>query len=114
MVALIGLVTAAIIAASPMPAPASTEQQQLVDKAKLTAEALASDPQQEDIRQWLTSSKGVFIVPQVLRGAFVFGGAGGGGLLLVYDENSGEWSQPAFYNMAQSVSACKRVPTPRS
>ncbi|HEY7129066.1 MAG TPA: lipid-binding SYLF domain-containing protein [Nitrospira sp.] len=78
---------------------ASTEQQQLVDKAKLTVEAFAADPQQQDVRQWVAGAKGVFIVPQILRGAFVFGGAGGGGVLLVRDEKSGDWSQPAFYNI---------------
>ena len=78
---------------------ASTEQEQLVDKAKLTVEAFAADPQQQDVRYWLSNSKGLFIVPQVLRGAFVFGGAGGGGVLIVRDDRSGEWSQPAFYNI---------------
>ena len=78
---------------------ASTEQQQLIDRAKLTADAFASDPQKAEIREWVKSSKGVFIVPQLFRGAFVFGGTGGGGILLVRDEKSGEWSQPAFYNI---------------
>jgi SH3 domain-containing YSC84-like protein 1 len=78
---------------------ASTEQQQLIDKAKLTVQAFAADPQQAEIREWVKSSKGVFIVPQLLRGAFVFGGTGGSGILLVRDEKSGEWSQPAFYNI---------------
>jgi len=98
--AILGL-TAAIVVASTgaVPLAASTEQQQLVDKAKLTVEAFAADPQQEDVRQWVASAKGVFIVPQILRGAFVFGGAGGGGVLLVRDEKSGDWSQPAFYNI---------------
>src|SRR6476646_5363532 len=59
----------------------------------------STDPEQEDVRQWVSSGKGVFIVPQLLRGAFVFGGAGGGGILLIRDEKSGEWSQPAFYNI---------------
>jgi lipid-binding SYLF domain-containing protein len=98
--AILGL-TAAIVVASTgaVPLAASTEQQQLVDKAKLTVEAFAADPQQEDVRQWVASAKGVFIVPEVLRGAFVFGGAGGGGVLLVRDEKSRSWSQPAFYNI---------------
>ena len=78
---------------------ASTEQQQLIDKAKLTAQAFAADPQQAEIREWVKRSKGVFIVPQLLRGAFVIGGAGGSGILLVRDEKSGEWSQPAFYTI---------------
>ena len=80
---------------------ASTEQQQLVDKAKLSVEASATDPQQQDVRQWLAKAKGVFVVPQLLRGAFVFGGTGGSGVLLVRDEKSesGDWSEPAFYNI---------------
>jgi lipid-binding SYLF domain-containing protein len=96
----IGMIAAVFTATmSPAHLQASTEQQQLVDKARITVEAFAMDPQQEDVRQWVSSGKGVFIVPQLLRGAFVFGGAGGGGILLLRDEKSGEWSQPAFYNI---------------
>ena len=98
--AVIGMIAAVFTATmSPAHLQASTEQQQLVDKARLTVAAFAMDPQQEDVRQWVSSGKGVFIVPQLLRGAFVFGGAGGGGILLIRDEKSGEWSQPAFYNI---------------
>ena len=98
---LVGLLLGTVIVAAMGPpiSFASTEQQQLIDKAKLTVEAFATDPQQQDVRQWVSTGKGVFIVPQLLRGAFVFGGAGGGGVLLVRDEKSGEWSQPAFYNI---------------
>jgi lipid-binding SYLF domain-containing protein len=101
MVPLISVIFAAAITATMSPGhlQASTEQQQLVDKARLTVEAFAMDPQHDDIRQWVSSGKGIFIVPQLLRGAFVFGGTGGGGILLVRDEKSREWSQPAFYNI---------------
>jgi SH3 domain-containing YSC84-like protein 1 len=97
---ILGLFAAALAAMIvPDTLAASTEQQQLVDKAKLTVEAFAADPQQQDVRQWVGGAKGVFIVPEILRGAFVFGGAGGRGVLLVRDEKSGDWSQPAFYNI---------------
>ena len=101
MAGFIGMLTAVVVVAMTglVPADASTEQQQLVDKATLTVEAFAADPQQEDLRRLVSSSKGLFIVPQILRGAFVFGGAGGGGILLVRDERTGGWSQPAFYNI---------------
>lgn len=100
LIAVIGMIAIFVAATMrPMSAEASTEQQQLVDKAKLTVEAFAMDPQQQDVHQWMSSGKGIFIVPQLLRGAFVFGGAGGGGILLIRDEKSGEWSQPAFYNI---------------
>ena len=79
---------------------AVTEQEQLVEKAKLTVQAFAADPSvKEDVRGWSKEAKGLFVVPQLLRGAFVFGGAGGSGVLLVRDEKTGGWSQPAFYNI---------------
>jgi lipid-binding SYLF domain-containing protein len=37
-----------------------------------------------------------------LRGAFIFGGAGGSGVLLVRDEKSGQWSEPAFYTIGSA------------
>ena len=85
--------TTSVMAATPM------EQEQLVDKAKMTMEAFAADPALKDaVRGW-RDAKGLFIVPQLLRGAFIFGGAGGSGVLLARDEKTGQWSQPAFYNI---------------
>lgn len=46
--------------------------------------------------------KGVFIVPQLLRGAFIFGGAGGSGVFLMRDAKTGKWSDPAFYTMGSA------------
>jgi lipid-binding SYLF domain-containing protein len=77
------------------------EQQQLVDKAKLTAEAFAADPDfKEPVQEF--RARAIFIVPQFLRGAFVFGGAGGSGVLLVRDEKNSTWGQPAFYNIGSA------------
>jgi len=42
------------------------------------------------------------IVPQLLRGAFIFGGAGGSGVFLMRDAKTGKWSQPAFYTMGSA------------
>ena len=76
-----------------------TDQQQLVDKARLTIEAFGANPDlRREVRNDIQEVKGVFIVPQLLRGAFVFGGRGGSGVLLVRDEKGG-WSQPAFYSI---------------
>ena len=83
----------------PITSAAPTEQQQLVDKAKMTMETFANDPVLKGAFQDWKDAKGLFIVPQLLRGAFVFGGAGGNGVLLVRDEKTGEWSQPAFYTI---------------
>lgn len=81
-----------------------TETQQLVEKSRMTWENFARSPiLSSEVRDWLRVAKGVFIVPQILRGAALFGVAGGSGVLLVRDEKTGEWSEPAFYTV-RSVS----------
>jgi len=79
------------------------EQQQLVDKAKMTIEAFAADPGVGPAtREMKREAKALFIVPQFLRGAFVFGGAGGSGVLMVRDEKTKQWSEPAFYTIGSA------------
>lgn len=95
----------AMLASGPLPAAAtdSTEQQRLVDKATLTLKAFAADPGlKEALRAWSPETRALFIVPQFLRGAFVFGGAGGSGLLLVRDETTGNWGDPVFYTIGSA------------
>ena len=79
------------------------EQQRLVDKARLTLLAFAADPGlQAALREWSPETRALFIVPQFLRGAFVFGGAGGSGLLLVRNEKTGNWGDPVFYTIGSA------------
>lgn len=95
----------ALVAVSATPALAAdaVEQQQLVDKAKLTVEAFISDPSVGPAtRELKDEAKALFIVPQFLRGAFVFGGAGGSGVLIVRDEKTKQWSEPAFYTIGSA------------
>jgi lipid-binding SYLF domain-containing protein len=78
-------------------------QQQLVDKAQLTLEAFASDGQLKDaFKQLSKEARALFIIPQFMRGAFIFGGAGGSGVLIARDENSGKWGDPVFYNIGSA------------
>jgi lipid-binding SYLF domain-containing protein len=93
--------------AAPMATSASAadvaEQQRLVEKARLTLLAFAADPGlQAALREWSPETRALFIVPQFLRGAFVFGGAGGSGLLLVRDEKTGHWGDPVFYTIGSA------------
>jgi len=75
------------------------KQQQLVDKAKLTFDKFAADPTVGWSPNQAKNVKAVLIVPQLLKGAFGLGGAGGGGVFLVRDEKTGAWSHPAFYTV---------------
>jgi lipid-binding SYLF domain-containing protein len=75
----------------------AADEQSLVDKAEMTITNLASE--NEWFRDHVKDSKAIFIVPEYLKGAFIFGAAGGSGVLLVRDGHN--WSQPAFYDMAE-------------
>ena len=95
----------ALLVASAAPATAAdfAEQQQVVDKAKMTLDRFLSDPSTGPaLRDLKQQTKALFIVPQFLRGAFIFGGAGGSGVLIVRDEKTKTWSEPAFYNIGSA------------
>ncbi|MFZ0241122.1 MAG: lipid-binding SYLF domain-containing protein [Desulfobacterales bacterium] len=83
----------------PAPVTAQSEQQQLVDKARMTFESFMSDPNMSWLKEHLKEAKGILIVPSLLKAGFVFGGSGGHGVLIVNDEKKGQWSQPAFYTI---------------
>ncbi len=91
------------IFATQAPAAGPSQQQQLVDKARLTLESFAADPGMKDALKDLShEARALFIIPQFLRGAFIFGGAGGSGVLLVRDEKTGKWGDPVFYNIGSA------------
>jgi lipid-binding SYLF domain-containing protein len=45
-------------------------------------------------------AKAVFLVPELLKGAFILGASGGNGLLLVDDPKTGAWTGPVGVKMA--------------
>ena len=83
-------------------AEGAAEQQVLVDQAKFTFDKFFDDSDMYWFRQYGKEAKGIFIVPQILKGAFFFGGEGGSGVLLTRDEKTGEWSYPAFYTIGSA------------
>jgi len=77
----------------------ATEEQLLVDKALITFKYFMYHPDMGYFQEHLKDSKGLLIVPSLIKAGFVFGGAGGRGVLLARDEKTGEWSEPAFYTI---------------
>jgi lipid-binding SYLF domain-containing protein len=70
----------------------------LAEDARQAFERVSNDKTfAADFRDLARRAKGIFIAPEVIRGAFILGGAGGGGVFLVRDEKSGAWVGPAFY-----------------
>ena len=87
------------LATTPATAGDTAKQQVLVDKARITVNNFAADPDMAWFRNHVKDAKGLLIVPGLLKGGFVWGGSGGRGVLLVRDEKTSEWSEPAFYSM---------------
>ena len=75
------------------------EAQQLVEKSQLTIESFATDANMGAVRDLMRTAKGVFIAPQVLKGAFILGASGGSGVFLTRQGQTNKWSQPAFYTI---------------
>ena len=76
-----------------------TEQQLLIDQARITFQSMMSEYRLEWLRDNFYQAKGVLIIPRLLKAGFILGGSGGRGVLVVKDPNTGQWSQPAFYTL---------------
>lgn len=92
-------VAALLLGAPLQTAHAAESGQILVDKAALTVQdifvgATASTP----VVTNLAKARAVMVCPSIFRMSIVFGGAGGGCVLLARDAR-GSWSDPAFYKL---------------
>ena len=87
--------------ATPARADDAMDARQLVEKAKLTFESMIVAPEMDALRDLMKSAKGVFVAPQVLRGAFIFGVSGGSGAFFARGERPGQWNGPAFYTIGE-------------
>jgi lipid-binding SYLF domain-containing protein len=66
------------------------EQKELVEKARMTLDGFLADLNMAWFRDHMKEARGIFIVPQLLKAAFLFGGEGGSGVFLVKDNKTGE------------------------
>jgi lipid-binding SYLF domain-containing protein len=97
---LIGALAVLVLATSaPARAEDSVRAQGLVDRSRVTFDAFVADKEMTWLNAHLEDARGILIMPQILKGAFIFGASGGSGVLVVRDEKTGEWSEPAFYNI---------------
>lgn len=71
----------------------------MVERSTTVYKGFLADPNMEWFQRNVGGARGVFIVPQMLRGGFIIGGSGGRGVLLAQDAVSAQWSSPAFYSM---------------
>ncbi|MSO88743.1 MAG: hypothetical protein EXQ89_02010 [Rhodospirillaceae bacterium] len=88
---------AAGISAAACAAPARADQA-LVDRARLTLQALLTDRDYATFQRLLPLARATLIVPNLFKAGLILGAEGGDGLLLARDPARG-WSPPAFYAM---------------
>ena len=84
---------------TPAGAGEALKQQVLVDQALITLNNYMADPDMGWLKVHLKDSKGVLIVPSMVKAGFIIGGSGGRGIVLERDVKTGQWSQPAFYSL---------------
>ncbi len=85
--------------AGPQAARASdaADAEALVTKARLTLENFRRDPEMEGLRRLARHARGLFVIPQLLKGGFILGGSGGNGVYLAREGVDQPWRGPAFY-----------------
>jgi len=100
--ALISVLLTAFLVCSAIPAWAGDDikdPKALVVAAQKTFQDFVADPDMTWFKNNYPKAKAVFIVPQLVKAGFVFGGSGGSGALLRNEKKYGTWSYPAFYSM---------------
>jgi lipid-binding SYLF domain-containing protein len=95
-----GFIVALIVGLSVLPvlgrADDASDAKGLVDQAEITLKNFMADPDMKWFGGHLQEAKGVYIVPKLTKGAFIFGVEGGNGVVLARTEKGG-WSEPVFY-----------------
>ena len=98
------LLLAATLLVAPLLAPVAARAdtpQHLVDSATLAVEDIMGAPGGTQAQQVLEKARAVVVCPSIFRGAFFFGGEGGG-CVMVARGASGSWSDPAFYTLGSA------------
>ena len=77
------------------------EAAQLVGKARYTFQNFTAGKDGKPFRDLVKKAKGIYICPQMLRGAFVVGASGGSGVFVAKEPQTDTWLGPAFYTIGE-------------
>jgi len=88
-----------VVAAASVHASDFGKPEELVAKSTTVYRSFMADPNMSWFHNNVDKARGIFIVPQMLRGGFIVGGSGGSGVLIAQDIRTARWSYPAFYTI---------------
>ena len=110
------LSAAAAASRPPGPGQAETEQQLVVDKARIVVESFLNDTDFAKMRVYVQNAYGVLIIPDLLKGGFFIGVEHGTGVLLARDPNRalGPARSTTSGAAASASSSAARAPMPSS
>ncbi len=91
-----------VLAAVQARADDAMEARHLAEKARLTLETFSKAPEMEAFRNLVKDAKGIFVAPQIIKGAFIIGASGGSGVFVARDYKTGQWAGPAFYTIGEA------------
>ena len=94
----LALLAATMCLTDARPAAALSYEQEVVDKARITASKLLADPNYGSLSSKLKDAKAIVVIPSLIKGAFFIGAQGGTGVMLAKSAQ-GSWSYPAFYTV---------------
>ena len=97
-VAVAGMV-ALLLAVAPAWADDAQDAKALVEKATLTVEQFRTEPNMGAFRDLAKNARGMLILPQMVRAAFLVGASGGRGVLVAREGTSGRWNGPTFHTL---------------
>lgn len=78
---------------------APSEQQRLIDRARIMIEEFQADPNFANVPIYVQNAYALLIVPDMLQGGLIIGAEHGVGVLVARDPVSGAWGDPAFYEI---------------
>lgn len=83
------------------PAAAMSEEEELVDRARLTGESLSKYTDAGLIAPYIKGAYAVVIIPSFVKAGFIVGGARGEGVMLGRNPKTGAWRYPAFVSLSE-------------
>jgi lipid-binding SYLF domain-containing protein len=85
----------------PRYAAALSEQEELVERARLTMDSLRTFSEAKALRPYVKGAHALVIIPEFVKAGFILGGAHGNGIMIGRNLKTGAWRYPAFVALSE-------------